>query len=181
MPFAPEWLYLDELIALLGPSPDVAHVDRTFRRALDEGVLRDRDNTPAEVWRRRFEIGNAQINFNSGMMFVPWYDRRRPDHDVMPLHPQFRRADWIALFDIAASDSKSKAPKAPSPTTFLAAYKDRLQNWTGGRPPTFKQDEVWAAKEFVGLSVSRAAIRTARKETAPPGGRPKGPPTKSAK
>lgn len=36
MPFEREWLYLDELLALLGPSPDMDHVEATFRGALDE-------------------------------------------------------------------------------------------------------------------------------------------------
>ena len=99
MPFEPEWLYPHELLALLRPSPDIAHVEAVFRRAVGEGRLRDRNGTPAEVWHRRFEI-EVVFDWDAGMMFIPWFDHRRHEWMTKPIRPQFRGADWLAASDI---------------------------------------------------------------------------------
>jgi hypothetical protein len=51
-----QWLPLDDLLALLGPSPDMAIVDARFREALLSGVLKDERRTPPEEWRRIFDL-----------------------------------------------------------------------------------------------------------------------------
>lgn len=97
MSWEPEWGHLDELLALLTVA-DMQTVEARFRRALDEGALQDRQATPTHVWHERFAIGDVGIDWASGMMFVPWFDRFQ-ERGVMPIHPQFRRAAWLELFN----------------------------------------------------------------------------------
>ena len=179
MVFEREWLHLDKLLALLGPSPDMAVVESRFRGALDEGTLEDRDKTPAEVWRRRFEEGDPEINWVSGRMVVPWVHCRGREWTEREIHPQFRRSAWLNVFsdlvpgatrEISAPFATS-APPQPSAKTeenVESWYRDRVAKWPAGqKPPSADEDEKAAEGDFPGVPKLRDLVRQARKHYAP--------------
>jgi hypothetical protein len=122
----PEWLYLHEAVALVAPPLDVNDTWNAIIRALAEDRLRERsaDNLNADLtwgafraarqglghsaadWQYRLEIG-VEIGRDSGTVFVPVGDR------IVPLRPQLRRRDVLALF-------KSAPVKAASPNSATA-------------------------------------------------------------
>ncbi len=182
MPFEPEWLYLDELLPLLGPSPDLAHVEAVVSRALDEGRLRDRTSTPVNAWHERFEQADGKFVFNwtSGEMIIPYWNRGRREYQPRPVRPQFRRADFLAIFDMASKEaveimSKETAPKAVSEAKVRRWYQERYDSWPEGKKaPNRDQDYAAASNEFRGIS--RAFVRKARNNIAKKwteGGRPR--------
>jgi hypothetical protein len=144
MAFEPEWLYLDELLALLGPSSDMELLKSRLCRALDEGALQDRAATPAEVWHRSFEIGDPEINWASGTMFVQLFDRRQQEWLVRPIRPQFRRA--ALQRSCSGCDPRNLDPSLIG-VTDAAQRRDRarsqtLTNWPEGqKPPSADEDE----------------------------------------
>lgn len=73
--FAADLLFLEDLWVLL-PSIDVGFMETVFLRALVEGQLRDDEGTPPEVWRHRCDKG-VVIDWDAGMIFIPWFDHRR--------------------------------------------------------------------------------------------------------
>jgi hypothetical protein len=169
MPFELEWLYLDELVKLLDPAPDMAVVESIFRRALAEGALQDRDETPVEVWRQRFRIADGVIDLATGMMFVRWWDQRRHEWLTKPLRPQFRRADWLALFEV----KKPARAKAVSKAEVTRWYRDRIDTWPKDKdPPSREEDEAAARDQFPGITVE--GVRQARKDLAPGSWRARG-------
>ena len=183
MVFEREWLYLDELLALLGPSPDMAVVESRFRGALDEGTLEDRDKTPAEVWRQRFEEGDPEINWVSGTMVVPWFHRRWREWTERKIHPQFRRAAWLDVFsDLPGATREISAPR-PQPNAEIEQnvkrwYRDRVANWPVDQKPPSEAEDVKAASdsdEFRGVPKLRAFVRLARKDYAPDDWKKAGP------
>ena len=98
MPFEPEWLYLNELLALLGPSPDMAIVEFRLCRALEEGILQDRDGIDFRAWHERFEAGKPEFSWPFGVMVALWFDDRRRKYTPRPFRLQLRRAAWLNVF-----------------------------------------------------------------------------------
>ena len=170
MSFEREWLYLDELLALLGPSPDMDHVEATFRGALDEDALRDRDGTPSGGWHQRFEIGNVSIDWPTGVVLIPWFNRRLQEWEVRPIRPQFRRADWIELFQDTPDATAERRPTRKWSSTSNTAFRRWLQNrydgWPANKNPPSRDDDIAAAREeFPGIADK--IVREARGELAP--------------
>jgi hypothetical protein len=175
MPFAPEWLYLDELLNLLDPSPDMVDVEATFRGALDEDALQDRDGTPRGGWRRRFQTGEVLIDWRTGVVLIPWFNRRLQEWEVRPIRPQFRRADWLALFD------KKPATTAEPASNEQAQMEQKAIQWFREECPPFadlKSEEREARQveavthEFPQLKGVRTLIRKNRPKGRP-GARPR--------
>jgi hypothetical protein len=182
MTFEREWLYLDELVALLGPSPDIAVVEFRFRCALDEGVLQDRNGTPAHVWHARIEADTV-INFASGMMFIPWFDRDRPERTVMQARPQFHRAAWLKLFSDLLPGATQNTVTPQDAQAVERWYGDKyVSDWLLRykadpelKPPTEADDVEAARKEFPSIKGLRALVRPARAKHAPDEWRQPGP------
>ena len=143
-------------------APDMADVEIIFRHALAEGILRDRDETPAEVWRQRFRVADGVIDLATGMMFVRWWDQRRHEWLTKPLRLQFRRTDWLALFEV----KKPAQAKAVSEAELRRWYRDRVATWQEGQDPPSREDDVAAAQErFPAITSQR--VRQARTDLAP--------------
>jgi hypothetical protein len=178
MPFLPDPLYLEELLKLL-PSPDIVCVEAIFRRALEEGGLVDSNGTPAWHWRQRFEThGGVVIDWNAGAMFIPWFDHHRNEWGRKPIRPQFRRADWLALFPVATEEKLTpeevEAEEVSAPKDVLAPklglkvplsvlepwYEERVRNWPPGQNPPSEDDDWEAARaQFSEFRVTRDQIR----------------------
>ena len=168
MPFEPEWLFLDELLALLGPSPDMAIVELRFRRALDEGALEDRERTPAEVWHRCFEEGDPEIDWVSGTMVVPWVHCRGREWTEREIHPRFSRAAWLDVFSDLVPGAIRTQPRAEIEQKVKGWYRDRVANWPADqKPPSEAEDEKAAEGAFPGVPKLRDLVRQARKHYAP--------------
>jgi hypothetical protein len=181
MVFEPEWLYLHELLDLLGPSPDMVVVESRFRRALDEEALEDRDKTPAEVWRRRFEEGD-EINWVSGTMVVPWVHCRGREWAGREIRPQFSRAAWLNVFsDFVPGATREISAPRPQPNAEIEQkvkrwYRDRVANWPDDqKPPSEAEDVKAAGDEFPGVPKLRGFVRLARKDCAPEDWKKAGP------
>jgi len=178
MVFEREWLYLDELLALLGPSPDMAVVESRFRGALDEGALEDRDKTPAEVWRQRFEEGDPEINWVSGTMVVPSVHCRGREWTEREIHPRFSRAAWLDVFSDLVPGAIRTQPRAEIDQKVKGWYRDRVANWPVDQKPPSEAEDVKAASdsdEFRGVPKLRAFVRLARKDYAPDDWKKAGP------
>src|SRR5262249_53692873 len=80
----------------------------------------------------------------------------------MPLRPQFRRADWLALFKV----KKPTRAKAVSEAELTRWYRDRIDTWSEGKDPPSREDDIADARErFPGITSQR--VRQARTDLAP--------------
>lgn len=192
MPWEPEWGYLDELLALLGPSPDMKVVEFRFYRALDEGVLQDRARTPSEFWHERFENGVVCALWGSRTMLVPWFDRGWREWRVKEICPQFRRAAWLELFsDLIpaalkrSAEDRSGAAEPAAKRGMARVTQKTVEEWMNdewfeqlnetGRQPTHAA-ALEAAQDKFGDKVTRKTARAALTALRPelkPG--PRGP------
>jgi len=164
-------------LTLLGPSPDMAVVEFRFRRALDEDVLQDRKWTPAGGWHERFETGGVEIDWASGTMLIPWWDRAR--YIRKSIRPQFRRTAWLNVFsdlvpgatqEISTQETSASQtqPSAEIEQKVRRWYDDRVANWPAGqKPPSADEDEKAAEDELTGVPKLRDFVRQARKDRAP--------------
>jgi hypothetical protein len=102
MPFEAQWLRLDQLLKLLGLSPDDPRVESIvrprFRSALEEGAIWDREYTDKDEWRWRFKTG-VVINWTTGAMIVPYYHHRLREVRFRVDEWLFHRAAWLRIFD----------------------------------------------------------------------------------
>jgi len=191
MPFEPEWLYLDEFLALLGPSPDMAIVEFRLCRALEEGILQDRDGTDFRAWHERFEAGKPEFSWPFGVMVALWFDDRRRKYTPRPFRLQLRRAAWLNVFsDLLPGTSQEPSsmathrpivdpqtsPAIPEPRSSEEIQRD-IGRWyrdewipkqsSSDKPPT-EPEEIAAAKlQFPSVIKLRDYVRQARKDHAP--------------
>jgi hypothetical protein len=181
MTFEPEWLFLDELLALLGPSPDIQTVEARFGRALDEGVLQDRDRTPAEVWHERFENGVVCFLWGRRTILVPWFDRGWREWRVKEIRPQFRRSAWLELFsDLLSGVTQATAPQQQSDAEITQEvgrwYRDEfVPSWASDKPPSEPDEMHTARQKFPDVKNLRDLVRQARAKFAPKEWRQPGP------
>lgn len=175
-----QWLPLDDLMALLGPSPDLAAVDARFRRYVLEGLLRDDRGTSTESWRRCFEMGNVLWGVGDGdcsvcMVAMPPRAAADEDDRIMYL-PRFRRVIWLELFsDLvpAAFGGTGTAEKAATativsfPRDAKRVRQETVEQWMtdwldglekAGTSPTQRAAEL-AAQDKFGDKVTRQQVR----------------------
>jgi hypothetical protein len=189
---------LDDLLALLGPSPDLAIVDARFRGAVLEGSLVDERGTPPEMWQLCFELMSGIPWDLCPMVAMPsYFDQDRQEWERIFYMPRFRRAVWLHLFSDLALPTPAAVPGRVSEATpvsqqkksaeeitkeISAWYRDqwvatatRLAIWSLNNMPSEEEEMDAARKKFPNVPKLRDHVRAARKQHAPTERRRAGP------
>ena len=128
------------------------------------------------------------IDWPTGVVLFPWFNRRLQEEEVRPVRPQFRRADFLALFNIAVVDSDvraapSSATAGPPSTTaeieqevFCWYRDDFLTAHLSDPKPPQEHDVMAAAKaRFPKVKKLRDLVRVAKAKHAPEEWKQSGP------
>jgi hypothetical protein len=141
---------LDDLLALLGPSPDLKIVDARFRRYVLEGLLVDERRTSTEKWRQILENNASPFNdivwdlFGHAHVNVPFFEHDLQEWNATPYCPRFRRVVWLELFhDLVPSALQQRRRRSS-----VSSVKSRRSPKTVAQRATQKTIEKWMVDEW---------------------------------
>ena len=147
---------LDDLLALLGPSPDLKIVDARFRRYVLEGLLVDERGTSTEKWRQILENNESPFNdivwdlFGHAHVNVPFFEHDLREWNATSYCPRFRRVVWLELFhDLVPRALQHRHRRSSVPPAKSRRSHETATTQSPTKRVTQKTIEKWMLDEWL--------------------------------